>query len=140
MKTKHYSRTYKKCRLIVVSIVLIAAVSLMNGCHKIDHHIPSHKDKVDLKLIADGLVSPLGVVEAPDNSNRLFVIDQIGKIWIIDAHGNKLGTPFIDLTDRLVSLTPDFDERGLLGLAFHPNYKDNGRFFIYRKLECPGTI
>ena len=92
----------------------------MNGCHKFDHHNPSHKEKVDLKLIADGLVSPLGVVEAPDNSDRLFVIDQIGKVWIIDAHGNTMPTPFIDVTSKMVALNPNYDERGLLGFALHP--------------------
>ncbi|HKO80302.1 MAG TPA: PQQ-dependent sugar dehydrogenase [Chitinophagaceae bacterium] len=131
MKPKHYPLAYKKPFLITASVVLFAGLVLVNGCHKFDHHNPSHKEKVDLKLIADGLVSPLGVVEAPDNSGRLFVIDQIGKVWIIDANGNKLTAPFIDLTGRMVTLMPDFDERGLLGLAFHPNYKDNGRFFIY---------
>jgi glucose/arabinose dehydrogenase len=87
-----------------------------------------------MKLIADGLVSPLGVVEAPDNSGRLFIIDQIGKIWIVDEEGNKKSTPFLDVTAELVTLDPAFDERGLLGFAFHPDYSSNGRFFIYYQL------
>src|SRR4030095_11093530 len=44
---------------------------------------------------------------------------------------NKLPTPFLDITSKLVTLNPNFDERGLLGFAFHPNYKKNGRFFVY---------
>jgi glucose/arabinose dehydrogenase len=86
--------------------------------------------QVDIQLITDNLVSPLGVV-SPRNDKRLFIIDQIGKIWIVDEDGNKLATPFIDLTSRIVVLNPNFDERGLLGLAFHPDYKHNGKFYVY---------
>ena len=90
---------------------------------------------VDIQLVEDGFVSPLGVVVAPgDPMKRLFVIDQIGKIWIIDNNWNKLATPFLDLTSKLVTLNPNFDERGLLGLAFHPNYADNGKFYVYYQL------
>jgi glucose/arabinose dehydrogenase len=76
-------------------------------------------------------VSPIGTVSAPDNTKRLFVIDQIGKVWIIDKSGNKISTPFIDLTNRLVTLNPNYDERGLLGLAFHPDFRSNGKFYVY---------
>ena len=60
--------------------------------------------KVDLQLVADGFVSPIGVVASPDNTGRLFVIDQAGKIWIIDRSGNKLSTPFhgCHLCDRFI--------------------------------------
>lgn len=86
---------------------------------------------VDLQLIADNMVSPIGLVAAPDKSKRLFVIDQIGKVWAIDGAGNRLSEPFIDVSSRMVSLSPGYDERGLLGLAFHPDYAMNGRFFLY---------
>jgi hypothetical protein len=85
---------------------------------------------VDIKLIADNFVSPIQVV-ASRNSERLYVIDQIGKVWIIDKDGNKRPTPLIDLTSKLVTLNPAFDERGLLGLAFHPDFRANGRLFVY---------
>jgi glucose/arabinose dehydrogenase len=44
--------------------------------------------------------------------------------------GNLLGTPFLDLTSKIVAVNAVFDERGLLGVAFHPNYASNGRFFV----------
>ncbi len=87
--------------------------------------------EADLKLIADNFVSPIGLVAIPDNTHRLAVIDQIGKIWLLDAIGNKMATPFMDVSAKLVPLSPFYDERGLLGLAFHPDYKTNGKFYIY---------
>lgn len=94
-------------------------------------HLPPQMNQVALEMITDNLVSPIGLVPVPDNTGRLFIIDQVGKAWIIDGDGDKLATPFIDLTSRLVTLNPGFDERGFLGLAFHPQYSVNGRFFVY---------
>ncbi|MEO6732622.1 MAG: PQQ-dependent sugar dehydrogenase [Ferruginibacter sp.] len=109
---------------ILLSIVILAA-----GCRK---HFPDDDNvRVDKKLITDNLVSPVAVVSAHDGSKRLFVVDQIGKIWVIDKHGNRLPEPFLDVSNKLVTLNPNNDERGLLGLAFHPNYKYNGKFYIY---------
>ena len=114
------------CAIIIISVVTVT------GCKK--HDVPNKVKAVDIEQVTDGLVSPIGLVAVPDNSKRLFIIDQIGKVWIIDGDGNKLSTPFIDLTSKLVTLTPAYDERGLLGLAFHPDYKNNGRFYIYYQL------
>src|SRR5918994_572395 len=86
---------------------------------------------VGLRLVADGFTSPVALVEAPDESGRLFVVDQAGLIRVITAAGDLVSQPFLDLRSRIVPLMPAFDERGLLGLAFHPGYADNGRFFVY---------
>src|SRR5829696_6782660 len=61
-----------------------------------------------------------------DGSGRLFVIEKVGRIRIIQA-GQLLETPFLDITDRVGS---DGNEQGLLGFAFHPQYASNGRFFV----------
>jgi len=84
---------------------------------------------ITLEPIADGLVSPVSAVHAGDGSGRLFVVDQIGTIRIIEG-GELLDEPFLDLRDRVVAVNPFYDERGLLGLAFHPRYSENGRFFV----------
>ena len=115
----------------------------------LSHSSHGNNKGVDTKLVAQNFVSPIGLVALPErngkghgndhpwnnkNKNadkRLFVIDQIGKIWVIDENGNKLPTPFLDLTSKIVPLSPVYDERGLLGLAFHPDYAKNGRFFVY---------
>ncbi|HLR45729.1 MAG TPA: PQQ-dependent sugar dehydrogenase, partial [Deinococcales bacterium] len=85
--------------------------------------------KVALELVADELISPLTLHSPPDD-DRLFVIEQTGEIRIIED-GEVLEEDFLDLSDRMIELDEDYDERGLLGLAFHPDYADNGRFFVY---------
>lgn len=92
---------------------------------------PALFTEVSLKVIADNMTSPVGMAAAPDDSGWLFVIDQIGKVWIIDENGEKLDEPFLDVSSKLVNLNPEYDERGLLGMAFHPDYAINGRFFVY---------
>jgi glucose/arabinose dehydrogenase len=86
--------------------------------------------RVGLELVADGLVSPVHLSE-PDNSGRRFVADQVGLVRIITRDGELLDQPFLDVRERMVELVPFFDERGLLGLAFHPRFDDNGRLFVY---------
>ncbi len=84
---------------------------------------------IELQLVTEGLTSPVALLS--DGSGRLFVVDQTGVIYILAADGQPLEEPFLDLSDWLVELTPDYDERGLLGMAFHPEYASNGRFFVY---------
>ncbi len=83
-----------------------------------------------LEKIADGLTSPVGMAHAGDGSGRYFIIEQPGRIRIIQ-HGQLVNEPFLDLNDKMVSLRNNYTEMGLLGLAFHPEYKTNGRFFVY---------
>jgi glucose/arabinose dehydrogenase len=122
-------------------LVLFCATLLLVNCRKSDGPSataetakPKPQKNLDLQLIASNYTSPIGVVAFPDNSGRLAVIDQIGKIWIIDAGGHSMATPFMDLTSRIVPLSAGYDERGLLGLAFHPDYRNNGRFFVYYQM------
>jgi glucose/arabinose dehydrogenase len=84
-----------------------------------------------LVQIADGLTAPVALAAPDDDTGRLFIVDQIGLIYIIDEEDQQLPDPFLDLSDRLVNLNPGYDERGLLGLAFHPDYAQNQRFFVY---------
>lgn len=93
--------------------------------------------QLDLIQIADGFASPLSVVEPPDGSHRLFVVDQVGKIWIINDKGEKLAQPFIDLSSKMVTLSPFYDERGLLSMAFHPDFKRNRKFYIFYTAPPP---
>lgn len=87
-------------------------------------------------VITRGLESPLFLTHPGDGSGRLFVLEQPGRIRVIKA-GALLAGPFLDITD-LVSFG---GERGLLGLAFHPRYPENGRFFVnYSRASDGATI
>jgi glucose/arabinose dehydrogenase len=66
---------------------------------------------------------------SPDESQRLFIADQTGVIWVI-ANGKRLEKPFLDIHDRVLKLNDFYDERGLLGLALHPEFAVNGRFYV----------
>ena len=126
-------------RLIAILFVW-ALLNFLPGCKKEGFQEPDNSSalqlsknmkQVDKWEVATGLVSPIGLVAVPDNSNRLAVIDQIGKVWMIDGMGNTNPVPFMDIASRMVTLNSFYDERGLLGLAFHPDYQNNGRFFVY---------
>lgn len=76
---------------------------------------------IGLQEVASGFAVPLVLTFAPGQKDRLYIADQIGLIRIVD-HGNTLSEPFLDLRPWLKELTPAYDERGLLGLAFHPQF------------------
>ena len=81
---------------------------------------------IGLEPVAMGLQQPLAVVDAGDDSGRLFVVEQEGTIRIV-VDGEVSGTPFLDITDRVGS---GAYEQGLLGLAFAPNYAASGLFYV----------
>ena len=89
--------------------------------------------RLHLALVTDGLTAPLKGTRVPGEPARLYVVDQAGKLWAINKN-NGTKVVFLDVSSRLVPvgmLGPgSFDERGLLGLAFHPNYQSNGKFYI----------
>jgi glucose/arabinose dehydrogenase len=76
-------------------------------------------------------IRPIMVTYAPDGTNRVFVPEQRGTIYVFANDQNaEVAAPFLDIQSK-VAYYDKTDEEGLLGLAFHPNYRDNGRFFIY---------
>jgi len=86
---------------------------------------------VRLELKAQGFTAPVALVSSEDGSGRLFIVDQIGLVKILMPDGTLLPEPFLDIRDRLIRLNPGYDERGFLGLVFHPAFEQNGRFFVY---------
>ncbi|MFQ6615180.1 MAG: PQQ-dependent sugar dehydrogenase [Fidelibacterota bacterium] len=81
------------------------------------------------KLVAHGFSKPVYVTSHPEDPSRLFVVEQKGVIKIIE-NGEVLSRPFLDITDRVHNPVTPGDERGLLGLAFHPVYPENGFFYV----------
>ncbi|MCX2838321.1 PQQ-dependent sugar dehydrogenase [Salinimicrobium sp. MT39] len=96
------------------------------------------QESVGLEVVADNLVSPVAFVESPDESGRYFIVDQVGVIRIHTPQKGLLEEPFLNLKNKIVELKDAHEERGLLGLAFHPNYSENGRFFVYYSAPLSG--
>jgi Glucose / Sorbosone dehydrogenase len=86
--------------------------------------------KVKLQLFVDGLIHPLEMLTAPDGTKRRFIVEQSGTIVLLLPDGTVRPAPFLDLTDKMVRLNREFDERGLLGMAFHPKFTENGKFYV----------
>ena len=80
---------------------------------------------ISLTQIATGLTKPVHITHAGDT--RLFIVEQAGIIKIIDGNGSLLPTPFMDIRNRVNST---FNEQGLFSIDFHPDYKNNGYFFV----------
>ena len=80
-----------------------------------------------VERLANGLSQPLYVTSAPGDDDRLFVLEKSGHIEIISREtGQKESTPFLNISGEISTNS----ERGLLGIAFHPNYQQNGQFFV----------
>jgi glucose/arabinose dehydrogenase len=76
--------------------------------------------------VITGLDQPVDIQNAGDGSGRLFVVEKAGRIVVLQ-NGQLLSVPFLDIRDKVNSRST---ERGLLGLAFHPDYRENGLFFV----------
>jgi glucose/arabinose dehydrogenase len=85
---------------------------------------------IGLKLLAEGLGAPETLVSIPDRSGRLLVAEQAGVIQLLDRDGKKSEQPFLDLRGKIVPLGQGMEERGLLGLALHPQLKSNHKFYV----------
>jgi glucose/arabinose dehydrogenase len=100
--------------------------------------VPSGPE-IQLEEVATGLTAPVDLDAPPDDSGRLFVVEQVGRIRIVDANGTLEESPFLDVSDRLPELGANYDERGLLGLAFHPDFAANGLFYVYYSIPLRDT-
>ncbi len=94
---------------------------------------------LDVEAIASGYERPVYLTHAGDDSGRLFVVEQAGRITVIDAErGEPLETPFLDITPLVNSRA---NERGLLSVAFHPDYASNGLLFVnYTRVPDGATV
>ncbi|MGH2482912.1 MAG: PQQ-dependent sugar dehydrogenase, partial [Candidatus Limnocylindria bacterium] len=87
----------------------------------------SGPQRLGLELVAGTFELPTAVTNAGDESGRLFVLERAGRIRIVNRDGTVAPAPFLDIVPRVLS---GGQEQGLLGLAFHPLYRNTGRFFI----------
>jgi glucose/arabinose dehydrogenase len=87
--------------------------------------------RAKLEPVAEGFTAPMAFLSAGDGTGRMFLVEQTGLVKIVQADGTVQAEPFLDVRDRMVELMTRYDERGLLGLAFHPGFAENGRIFVF---------
>jgi len=88
--------------------------------------------QVTLQPVVTGLEDPVYLTFAPDEPHRLYVVEQAGRIVVIEK-GKRVAAPFLDITSKVTS----GGEMGLLSVAFHPAYAKNNRFFVYYNARMP---
>lgn len=115
----------------MIVIVLLCAITKVKGQTTLS------PVKIGLQLISDQLSYPTAFAAPDDKSGNLFVCEQKGKIRII-KNGKLLPQPFLDFTNEVLMMNSS-DEMGLLGLAFHPQYAKNGKFYVYFSKRVPKT-
>lgn len=98
----------------------------------------SAQQTIQLIPVAQGLNSPIFARGAGDGSNRFFIVEQPGRILVmLPGAASPQPTPFLDIVAKVGS----GGERGLLGLAFHPQYSSNRRFFVnYTRRSDGATV
>lgn len=131
--TKHkYELIMKLLKGIIVVISLLGLSPQFGYCQDNISII-----KVNRKLITDELSHPTAFAEPKDNTGRLFICEQEGKIKIVEK-GKLSKSIFLDITNEVVK-KKGYEERGLLGLAFHPDFAKNGKLYIHCSIPTSET-
>jgi glucose/arabinose dehydrogenase len=127
--------------MILGTLFLVSAVFAKQMQDRLVDQIKKGGAPVQLETIATGLVAPNWGTYAPGDGQRLFVTDQPGTLWVIDLTSGAQSV-FLDVSARLVPMGAfgpgTFDERGLLGVAFHPDYWSNGLLYTYTSEPVSG--
>jgi glucose/arabinose dehydrogenase len=118
---------FLSCLIATATICVFCGILFTAGCKP----SPEPAYTLHLKRMAGAFTNPTALAEPRDGTGRLFITEQTGAIKIIKADGSMLPEPFLDVKSRMVRLSSAYDESGLLGLVFHPDFAANGRFFIY---------
>ena len=153
MQIQH--RVVKMSRLFALTIgsslvCILAPTSMVGQSHMplvdpIPAGIPVSPITIGLEPVMAGLVSPVAGAVAPGDPHHLYIADQTGVIWSVNISGRREAPApkvFLDLSSRLINLglgPIKYDERGLLGLAFHPDFEENGLFYTYASEPVKGT-
>ncbi len=120
-------------RTLALSLIGTTAIALTA--------LPATADvQVAFEPFVTGVNAPLAMKQ-PQGDDRLFVVEQDGRVRIVE-NGELRAEPFIDIRGRMVELMSDFDERGLLDIAFHPDFAENGLFYLAysRPLDPQGDL
>jgi autotransporter-associated beta strand protein len=110
---------------LAAAVAVMAIASRVSAQQDVLPNIPTGSISISLQTIATGLGAPDYAVSEPGDTNRLFVVDQSGLIRVIQ-NGSLLPTPALDIRSLIVGASSTSDERGLLGLAFTPDFNTLG--------------
>ena len=112
---------------LLPGVLLLVGLTQVLPAFECDGIPTARGEEITAELVTSGLSSPVDIQAAPGDPSRLYVVEQRGRIRIINlASGSLASTPFLDITSRVRS----GGERGLLGLAFHPDFQQNRYFFV----------
>ena len=120
------------------SPAVTAIVNTVPIADPIPGHIVKGDITIELQTIVEGLSAPLGLAAPDDGSKRMFVYDQAGLAWVVANGSDKLPTPLMDVRSRLVTFG-NYDERGLLGFATHPDFAHHPLIYTYTSEPITGT-
>ncbi|XP_053457098.1 HHIP-like protein 1 isoform X2 [Nycticebus coucang] len=84
-----------------------------------------------LEEVANGLRNPVAMVHARDGTHRFFVAEQVGLVWTYLPDRSRLEKPFLNISRAVLTSPWEGDERGFLGIAFHPRFRHNRKLYIY---------
>ena len=134
IQSQMITRTAPICSLLLCA-ALLPALAGCGGMTTVSQPPPGGPPTLALSAFVSGLTAPIGMETPNDGSGRLFVLEQGGRIRIIQS-GALVATPFLDITSKVES----GGEAGLLGLAFHPSFSTNRRFFVYYTRRVAGQL
>ena len=100
--------------------------------------LPAAALDVKLEVVAQRLTHPL-IMVSPPGDDRKFIVEQTGTIKILDANGKLIDGDFLNIKEKLPPLKWEFDEEGLLAIAFPPDFKKSGKFYIAYTAQLRGT-
>ncbi|XP_073205722.1 HHIP-like protein 1 isoform X2 [Lepidochelys kempii] len=85
--------------------------------------------------VANGLRNPVAMVHAHDGTHRFFIAEQVGLVWTYLPDRSRLEKPFLNISEAVLTSPWEGDERGFLGIVFHPKFKFNGKVYVYYSVE-----
>ncbi|XP_019408040.1 PREDICTED: HHIP-like protein 1 [Crocodylus porosus] len=88
-----------------------------------------------LMEVANGLRNPVAMVHANDGTHRFFIAEQVGLVWTYLPDRSRLEKPFLNISEAVLTSPWEGDERGFLGIVFHPKFKFNGKVYVYYSIE-----
>src|SRR5689334_12117269 len=118
--------------IVPLLLLLTSSVLAQDATPVTTHDAPPDGSKYVWTQVASDFDNPIDVTNAGDGSGRMFIVEQLGVIFVMQKDGTVNNDPFLDISELLPRkvFSGEYTEQGLLGLAFAPDYAQSGRFFV----------